>query len=146
MEKTYVIKGKPETKWYLIDANKQNLGNLASQVAHILLGKRNPAYTPGFSTGEAVIVINAKGIQVNPTREKEKIYYRHSNYPGGLKEVPYPKQLQNHPDRIITAAVWGMLPHNRYGRQLLKRLKVYAGAHHPHAGQMPEIIELASKE
>jgi len=106
------------------------------------MGKHKPEYTPGVLMGDSVIVINAKEIKVNPTREKEKIYYRHSGYPGGLKAVTFPDQLENHPDRVIKSAVWGMLPHNKHGRHLLKRLKIYGGQEHPHAGQNPEVVEI----
>ena len=123
MEKTYVIKGKTVSKWCLVDAKDQKLGRLASKIATLLMGKHKPEYTPGVLMGDSVIVINAKEIKVNPTREKEKIYYRHSGYPGGLKAVTFPDQLENHPDRVIKSAVWGMLPHNKHGRHLLKRLK-----------------------
>ena len=142
MEKTYVIKGKTESKWCLVDAKDQKLGHLASKVATLLMGKHKPEYTPGVLMGDSVIVINAKDIKVNPTREKEKIYYRHSGYPGGLKAVSFPDQLENHPDRVIKSAVWGMLPHNKHGRRLLKRLKIYGGPEHPHTGQKPEVVEI----
>lgn len=141
MEKTYVIKGQPESKWVLVDAKGQKLGRLATKIASILMGKNKPEYTPGSAMGDSVIVINAKHIQVNPTRVKEKIYYRHSNYPGGLKAVTYSDQLENHPDRIIKFAVKGMLPHNKYGRKLMNRLKVYRSAEHPHKGQNPTKVE-----
>lgn len=142
MEKTYVIKGQPESKWVVVDANGQKLGRLVTTIASILMGKNKPDFTPGVAMGDAVIVINAKGIQVNPTRVKEKVYYRHSNYPGGLKSVTYSHQLEDHPDRIIKFAVKGMLPHNKYGNKLMRRLRVYAGAEHPHKGQQP--IEMKS--
>jgi len=142
VEKTYVIKGKTESKWCLVDAKDQKLGHLASKVATLLMGKHKPEYTPGVLMGDSVIVINAKDIKVNPTREKEKIYYRHSGYPGGLKAVSFPDQLENHPDRVIKSAVWGMLPHNKHGRRLLKRLKIYGGPEHPHTGQKPEVVEI----
>ena len=142
MEKTYVIKGKTESKWYLVDAKDQKLGRVASKIATLLMGKHKPEYTPGVVMGDSVIVINAKEIKVNPTREKEKIYYRHSGYPGGLKAVTFPHQLENHPDRVIKSAVWGMLPHNKHGRRLLKRLKIYSGKKHPHTGQKPEVVEI----
>jgi large subunit ribosomal protein L13 len=142
VEKTYVIKGKTESKWCLVDAKDQKLGRLASKIATLLMGKHKPEYTPGVLMGDSVIVINAKEIKVNPTREKEKIYYRHSGYPGGLKAVTFPDQLENHPDRVIKSAVWGMLPHNKHGRHLLKRLKIYGGQEHPHAGQNPEVVEI----
>ena len=138
MEKTFVNKGQTELKWVLIDAEGQKLGRMASRIAHLLMGKDKPNFAPGVTMGDGVIVINAKSVVVNPTREKEKIYYRHSNYPSGLKAVTYPRMLETHPERIIEFAVKGMLPHNRYGRSLLKRLKVYAGSEHPHTGQNPE--------
>jgi large subunit ribosomal protein L13 len=141
VEKTYVIKGKPEANWVLIDAEGETLGRLATRIAATLMGKDKPDFTPGATMGDSVIVINAKGIQANPTRVKEKIYYRHSNYPGGLKAVTYTDQLANHPDRIIKSAVKGMLPHNRYGRELMKRLRVFAGAEHPHKGQQPKKLD-----
>lgn len=141
MEKTFVNKGKPETNWLLVDADNQKLGRMATKIAQLLLGKHKSNYAPGVTMGDSVVVINASNVQVNTTREKEKIYYRHSNYPGGLKEVPYPHMLRDHPERIIEFAVKGMLPHNRYGRSLLKRLKVYPGAEHPHKGQNPVKID-----
>ncbi len=141
MEKTYVIKGQAESKWWLVDAKDLTLGRMATKIAELLLGKHKPDFTPGVLMGDSVIVINAKDIKVNSTREKEKIYYRHSDYPGGLRAVAYPDQLKNHPDRIIQFAVKGMLPHNKHGNRLLKRLKIYSGAEHPHAGQNPEVVE-----
>ena len=138
MEKTFVNKGQTELKWVLIDVGGQRLGRIASHIAHVLMGKDKPNYSPGVTMGDGVVVINAKKVEVNATREKEKIYYRHSNYPSGLKAVPYPKMHAEHPERVIEIAVKGMLPHNSYGRTLLKRLKVYAGAEHPHSGQNPE--------
>jgi large subunit ribosomal protein L13 len=141
VEKTYVIKGQPESKWVLVDAKDQGLGRLATRIASILMGKNKPDFTPGVVMGDSVIVINAKHVKVNATRVKEKIYYRHSNYPGGLKAVAYSDQLENHPDRIIKFAVKGMLPHNKYGRKLMGRLRVYRGAEHPHKGQNPAKVE-----
>jgi large subunit ribosomal protein L13 len=138
VEKTFVNKGQAELKWVLVDAEGQRLGRLASSIAHLLMGKHKPNFAPGVSIGDGVVVINAKNVEVNPTREKEKIYYRHSNYPSGLKAVSYPRMHETHPERVIEFAVKGMLPRNRYGRSLLKRLKVYAGAEHPHKGQSPE--------
>ncbi len=137
MEKTFVNKGQSELKWVLVDVGGQRLGRIATHIAHLLMGKDKPNYAPGVTMGDGVIVINAKKVEVNATREKEKIYYRHSNYPSGLKSVPYPKMHEEHPERVIEFAVKGMLPHNRYGRALLKRLKVYAGSEHPHSGQNP---------
>jgi large subunit ribosomal protein L13 len=142
VEKTYVIKGKSESKWLLVDAKNQKLGRLATKISGLLMGKHKPEFTPGVLMGDSVIVINAKEIRVNQTRENEKIYYRHSNYPGGLKAVTFPDQLERHPDRVIKLAVWGMLPHNKHGRRLLKRLKVYGGKNHPHFGQNPEVVKI----
>jgi large subunit ribosomal protein L13 len=141
VEKTYVIKGQPETNWVLIDAKDQTLGRLATKIAATLMGKHKPDFTPGVTMGDSVIVINASEVKANSTRVKEKIYYRHSNYPGGLKAVSYPDQLANHPDRIIKSAVKGMLPHNRYGRKLMGQLRVFAGSEHPHKGQTHKKID-----
>ena len=117
------------------------MGRLATKIASILMGKNKPDFTPGAAMGDSVIVINAKYVEVNPTRVKEKIYYRHSNYPGGLKAVTYTEQLENHPERIIKSAVKGMLPHNKYGRKLMGRMRIYRGAEHPHKGQNPAKAE-----
>ena len=138
MDKTFVNKGQTELKWVLVDAQGQRLGRMATQIAKLLMGKHKPNYAPGVTMGDGVIVINASKVEVNATREKEKIYYRHSNYPSGLKAVPYPRMHETHPERVIEFAVKGMLPHNRYGRSILKRMKVYAGSEHPHTGQTTE--------
>lgn len=140
MDKTYVPKGQAELKWVLVDANGQILGRLATQVAAILLGKNKPTFTPGVNLGDFVVVVNAGNIQVTGKRMDEKVYYAHSNYPGGLKSVGLREQLKKHPDRVIRAAVWGMLPHNKVGRQLIKKLKVYGGAEHPHQAQNPQPV------
>ena len=141
MKKTYVIKGEVETKWVLFDAAGQKLGRMATKIATILIGKHKPNYTPGVAMGDSVIVINAEKVQVNPTRARDKVYYRHSNFPGGLKAVKYARMLEVNPDRIIRFAVKGMLPRNKIGRKLLGRLRVYAGPIHPHKGQNPEKME-----
>lgn len=146
VDKTFVNKGQAELKWVLVDAEGKTLGRMATQIAHVLMGKHKPNFAPGVTMGDGVIVINAKKVKVNSTREKEKIYYRHSNYPGGLKEVTYPKMMETHPERIIEFAVKGMLPHNRYGNSLLKRLKVYAGSEHPHTGQIYTKVETSEQE
>jgi len=138
VDKTFVNKGQTELKWVLVDAQGQRLGRMATQIAKLLMGKHKPNYAPGVTMGDGVIVINASKVEVNATREKEKIYYRHSNYPSGLKAVPYPRMHETHPERVIEFAVKGMLPHNRYGRSILKRMKVYAGSEHPHTGQTTE--------
>lgn len=140
MEKTYVIKGKPEANWILVDAAGQNLGRLATQIATYLLGKHKPTFTPGVAVGDYVVVINAGKLDLSEKRLDTKKYYLHSNYPGGLKSVVLREQIAVHPDRVIRAAVWGMLPHNKLGRQLIKRLKVYGGSEHPHQAQTPESV------
>lgn len=139
MQKTYYPKPDDISRdWYVVDANGQNLGRLATQIASVILGKNKPNYTPGVDNGDFVVVINAERVQVTGNKMDEKIYYRHSNYPGGLKSITLRDQLKKFPERVIRAAVWGMLPHNRHGRQLIKKLKVYAGPEHPHAAQQPK--------
>lgn len=141
MQKTYYPKQNETTHaWVLVDANDQNLGRLAAQVASLLLGKHKPAFTPGVDIGDFVVVINAARVQVTGKKMLEKIYYRHSGYPGGLKSITLRDQLARYPERAITRAVWGMLPHNRFGRQLIKKLKVYGGPEHPHAAQQPKLM------
>ncbi len=143
VQKTYYPKaGEIQRKWYVVDANGQTLGRLASRIAAVLLGKHKPTFTPGVEMGDYVIVVNAERIKVTGTKTRSKldskIYYRHSGYPGGLKAISLRDQLAKFPERVIRTAVWGMLPHNRLGRRLLKRLKVYAGPDHPHQAQHPE--------
>ena len=143
MYKTYYPKASEiERKWFVVDANGENLGRLATRIAAVLLGKHKPTFTPGVEMGDYVVVVNAELITVTGTRTtskmESKVYHRHSGYPGGLKSISLRDQLKKHPDRVIRAAVWGMLPHNRMGRSLLKRLKVYAGPEHPHGMQRPE--------
>ena len=140
MEKTYVIKGKAESNWILVDANEESLGRLSTRIAEYLLGKHKPNYTPGVDMGDFVVVINAEKLSFTQQRLEKKIYYRHSGYPGGLKEIKLRDMLQRHPERVLQIAVKGMLPHNRLGRKLLKRLKVYAGNSHPHEAQQPKLV------
>ena len=143
MQKTYVPKSGDVThEWKLVDANGKNLGRFASQISTILLGKDKPTYTPGVDTGDYVIVVNAENIVVTGNKMDDKYYYRHSGYPGGLKKINLRDQLAKHPDRVIRQAVWGMLPHNRLGRKLIKKLKVYAGPDHPHQAQDPVQVEV----
>ena len=143
MQKTYVPKpGDISHEWRLVDANGQNLGRLATQLASMLLGKDKPTFTPGVDTGDFVVVVNAERITVTGNKMEDKIYYRHSGYPGGLKEINLRDQLKKHPERVIQRAVWGMLPHNRFGRKIYKKLKVYAGPDHPHTAQHPTLVEL----
>jgi len=137
VDKTYVPKGEIEQKWVLVDANGQNLGRLATQIATVLMGKNKPTFTPGVNLGDFVIVVNAGSIKVTPKRADEKTYNVHSGYPGGLRTTRLFDQLKVHPDRVIRSAVWGMLPHNKMGRQLLRKLKIYGGPDHPHQAQNP---------
>lgn len=141
MEKTYVPKGKVESGWILVDADGQGLGRMATIIAAYLLGKHKPIYTPGVDTGDFVVVINSSQLKLTNKRMDTKFYYHHSNYPGGLKTVSLRDQIKNRPDRVLRHAVWGMLPHNKLGRQLIKKLKVYSGSAHPHAAQNPQPVE-----
>jgi len=141
--KTYVPK-KTEIKknWYLVDAEGKILGRLASKIAQVLSGKNKPIYTPHLDTGDFVVVINAKKVKVTGNKEKKKVYYHYSGYPGGMKEIVYEKLLKKKPALIIQKAVKGMLPKSKLGRKMLKKLKVYAGTEHRHQAQNPEKIEL----
>jgi large subunit ribosomal protein L13 len=140
LDKTFVLKGKQEPEWLLVDAAGQGIGRLATQIAGYLMGKHKPTFTPGVDNGDVVVVINADKLEISQKRLDEKKYYKHSNFPGGLKTVVLREQMRVHPDRVITSAVWGMLPHNRLGRELIKRLKVYAGNEHPHIAQNPKPV------
>lgn len=141
MRKTFVPKGQVEREWLLVDAEGQNLGRLSTMIAQLLIGKHKPNYTPGVMTGANVVVINAEKIAVYPTRLDSKIYYRHSNYPGGLKAISLRDQLKKFPERVIETAVKGMIPHNKLGRRIYKNLHVYAGSEHPHQAQEPVLVE-----
>lgn len=129
-------------KWYVVDAEGLVLGRLATSIATVLRGKHKAMYTPSMDTGDFVIVINAEKVAVTGNKETQKMYYHHSGYPGGLKETPYAKMKAEHPERIIQKAVKGMLPHNRLGRAMIKKLHVYAGPEHPHEAQKPEPFEI----
>ena len=130
-----------ERQWFVVDAQGQTLGRLASEIAKILKGKHKPIYTPHLDTGDFVIVINAEKVHVTGNKMDQKMYYRHSGYPGGLTSITLREQLKRHPTRVIRSAVKGMLPHNRLGRATLKKLKVYAGDAHPHEAQQPKHLE-----
>jgi large subunit ribosomal protein L13 len=125
-----------KSDWSVVDANGQTLGRIVTQIAALLLGKHKPTFTPGVPMGDHVVVINAANITVTGRKMTDKIYNRHSGYPGGLKSISLRDQLSQHPDRVIRSAVWGMLPHNKMGRHVLKRLKIYSGAEHPHGAQV----------
>ncbi len=142
--KTYVPK-EVENKWYVIDAEGKTLGRLAAKIASVLRGKHKPEFTPNLPVGDYVIVVNAEKVRLTGKKLEDKIYTRYSGYQGGLKRIPAGEMLKRHPERVIERAVWGMLPKNRLGRKLFKRLKVYAGPDHPHAAQKPEKLELEVK-
>lgn len=142
--RTYATKlSDIKQEWYVVDAEGKTLGRLASAIAAILRGKGKPYYSPSIDTGDYVVVINAAKIQVTGRKLDQKVYYRHSGYPGGLKSISLRDQLSGeHADRVLKAAVRGMLPHNRLGRAMFKKLKVYAGGEHPHAAQKPTQLDL----
>lgn len=131
-----------ERRWYIVDAEGQVLGRLATGVASVLRGKHKAMFTPSMDTGDCVVVVNADKIVLSGNKEEQKVYYHHSGYPGGLSETPVSKVRNEHPERLVVHAVRGMLPHNRLGRAMLKKLHVYAGPDHPHAAQRPEPLEI----
>ena len=140
--KTFVAKPDTEAKtWYVVDAEGKVLGRLASEIAAVLRGKNKPEYSPFQDMGDFVVVINAEKVKVTGNKAEQKMYRRHSGYPGGLKETTYNQMMKTHPIRIIESAVRGMLPKNALGRQMYRKLKVYAGAKHPHQAQQP--VELS---
>ena len=141
--KTYTVrKSDIKREWYVVDAQGKILGRLASEIAKILRGKHKPIYVPHLDCGDHVIVVNAEKVRVTGKKLDQKFYYRHSGYPGGLKSISLRDQLQKHPTRVLEAAVRGMLPKNRLGRAMIKKLKVYAGGSHPHQAQQPKVLEL----
>lgn len=127
-----------DRKWYVVDAEEQVLGRLASQVATVLMGKGKPIYTDFLDTGDFVVVVNADKVKLTGNKLDDKLYYSHSGYPGGLKQINARRLMEKKPDALIQFAVRGMLPKNKLGRRMLKRLKIYAGAEHPHEAQQPE--------
>ena len=131
-----------ERKWYVVDAEGKTLGRLASEVANVLRGKNKPTYTPHIDTGDYVLVVNAEKIQVTGKKLDQKIYYHHSEYVGGMKEATLREMMQKKPEFVITHAVKGMLPKGPLGRQMLKKLHVYAGPEHNHAAQKPETLDI----
>ena len=135
--KTYSAKASDiKREWHVIDASGKVLGRLATQVAILLMGKHKPIFSPNLDTGDFVVVINAEKVRVTGNKAKQKLYYRHSGYPGGLKSISLEKMMQTHPTRVIQYAVKGMLPHTRLGASMIKKLKVYAGDTHPHLTQV----------
>ena len=143
--KTYVPKkGEIESKWWIVDADGLTLGRLASEVANRIRGKHKPTFTPYLDTGDHVIVVNAEKVQLTGRKMSQKMYRRHSGYPGGLKEVTAEKLQERFPEWLIESAVKGMLPKGPLGRHLYTKLKVYAGQDHPHAAQQPETLDLSA--
>ncbi len=127
-----------QRQWYIVDAGGKVLGRLASEVARVLRGKHKPTFTPHVDGGDFVVVVNAKGVKLTGKKLEQKVYYRHSEYPGGLRSTTAEEKLKTRPDAVVHLAVKGMLPKNRLGRGLLKKLKVYAGPEHPHQAQLPQ--------
>jgi large subunit ribosomal protein L13 len=140
--KTYSQKeSEIQRDWYVIDATDQTLGRLATQIATLLRGKHKPTFTPSLDGGDFVVVINAEKVRLTGRKPDQKMYYRHSGYPGGFKQIPYRRMLATHPDRILRFAVKGMIPKTRLGRRQILKLKIYAGPTHPHAAQQPKVYE-----
>jgi large subunit ribosomal protein L13 len=136
--KTYSAKPKEiEQHWYLVDAEGQTLGRLATRIADTLRGKRKPEYTPHIDTGDFVVVVNAEKVSVTGKKREDKIYYRHSGYPGGLRERTFAEEIERRPTEVLRKAVKGMLPRNRLARRQLTKLKIYVGPEHPHEAQNP---------
>ena len=141
MKTLSIKKDQISREWFIVDAANQNLGRLASNVAQIIRGKHKPFFTPNMDMGDFVVVINADKVALSGKKAEMKKYWRHTGYPGGQKEVSFNQMKNKYPDRVITNAVKGMLPHNRLGRQLLTHLKVYSGTDHPHISQEPKKLE-----
>jgi large subunit ribosomal protein L13 len=131
-----------DRRWYVVDAEGKTLGRLSTQIADVLRGKRKPTYTPHVDTGDFVVVINAEKVSVTGNKRTEKLYHRHSGYPGGLKTRTFEEMIERKPEEVIRLAVKGMLPRNRLSRRQITKLKIYAGSEHPHAAQSPEVLEI----
>lgn len=142
-QKTYLAKqGELEKKWYVVDATDKPVGRLAVDIAKVLMGKNKPTYTPHVDTGDFVIVINAEKVLLTGNKLEDKVYRRHSGYPGSLKETKAQDMISNHPERLIELTVKGMIPKNVLGRHMLKKLKVYRGGEHPHIAQKPQPLSV----
>ena len=140
--KTYSTKPSDiKREWYIVDASDEVLGRLATQIARLLMGKHKPIFTNNLDTGDFVVVINADKVRVTGNKTKQKLYYKHSGYPGGLKSITLERMMQTHPTRVIEYAVKGMLPHNRLGAKMLKKLRVYSGDAHPYPAQAKAITK-----
>jgi large subunit ribosomal protein L13 len=142
---TYFPKGEIARKWFVIDAEGETLGRLATRVARILSGKDNPKYTPFLDTGDHVIVINAGKVRITGLKADSKVYYSYSGYPGGIKGEEYKKRFERKPEQIVEAAITGMLPHTKLGRAMASKLKIYKGDKHPHQAQKPEALAAVAK-
>lgn len=141
--KTFMAReGEVERKWYVVDASGKTLGRLATGIARLLTGKNKPQYTPHLDTGDFVIVVNAGKVRVTGKKEEDKFYYRHSLYPGGIKKTAFKDMIKRRPEEVFRRAVRGMLPKNRLSRRMITKLKVYAGADHPHEAQRPQTVEI----
>lgn len=139
------ISAKPETvkrDWYIVDASGKTLGRMAAEIAHRLRGKHKPEFTPHVDTGDYIVVINAEKVRVTGNKARDKMYHRHTGYPGGLKSMSFEKLVEKAPERTIQSAVKGMLPHGPLGRAMFKKLKVYGGAEHPHTAQQPQTLDI----
>jgi len=131
--------------WVLVDAKDEVLGRLATQIAHMLRGKHKPTWSPHTDCGDFVVVVNAAQVQVTGRKAQQKVYYRHTGYPGGIKETPYRLMMASHPERVLKFAVKGMLPKTRLGRRMLRKLHIYGGATHPHTAQQPQPVTLRKR-
>lgn len=141
--KTYSAKAETvQRDWYIVDAADQTLGRLSTEIARRLRGKHKPEYTPHVDTGDYIVVINAEKVRVTGNKSKQKMYYSHTGYPGGIKDISFEKLIDKAPERVIQSAVKGMLPRGPLGRAMFKKMKVYAGAEHPHASQQPQALSL----
>jgi large subunit ribosomal protein L13 len=142
MRTLFAKKEDVERRWYLMDAKDAILGRMAVKIANCLTGKNKPIFTPNSDTGDFIIVVNAEKVKLTGKKLDNKMYYRHSGYPGGIKSETARERLKKYPERVITGAVWGMLPKGRLGRAMIKKLKVYRGSEHPHEAQKPEILSV----
>ncbi|NMP15742.1 MULTISPECIES: 50S ribosomal protein L13 [unclassified Thalassotalea] len=141
--KTFVAKPESVTReWFVVDAEGKTLGRIATEIARRLRGKHKPEYTPHCDTGDYIVVVNAEKVRVTGNKAKGKIYYSHTEFPGGLKQISFEKLIEKAPERVIEFAVKGMLPKGPLGRDMYRKLKVYAGAEHKHAAQQPKVLEL----
>ncbi len=143
--KTYIARDKEieeSKRWYIIDAEGQVLGRMASKIAHILRGKNKPIYSPHQDVGDYIVVVNAEKIKLTGKKMEQKTYFRHSGYPGGVTQTPVALMLQRHPERVVEYAVKRMMPKNALGRNMFKKLKVYAGSDHPHKAQQPQTLDI----